>query len=96
MAKQPEDPQKKSWSFQSVLRKYGQYLFMPTESGVPVEEQDYNQRVITIWERLERKSVVQEEHKRRVGEVHSGDGWLVRRIEPKEPIDFMEYYRRKN
>lgn len=76
-----------------ALSQFGRSFFLYrdpyTDNASSSEKLPSN--VITIWERLENREVKIASTKAKV----SG-GLFVKRIAPKEPIDFLEYCRRKN
>lgn len=75
-----------------ALSQFGRSFFLyrdPYASSTSAKDPPSN--VITIWEHLENREVKTASTKAKV----SG-GLFVKRIEPKEPINFSEYCRRKN
>jgi hypothetical protein len=67
----------------NALNKYGRYLYMPGEPqpGVLVTPT----QTILVMERIGQENSP-------AGE----SGLMLRRVTPAEPVDFLEYYNRKN
>lgn len=67
----------------NALNKYGRYMYMPGEPqpGVLVTPTE----TIMVLERIGQEN----------SSLGAG-GLLLRRVTPAEPIDFLEYYNRKN
>ncbi len=98
MAKEPENSSEKPNFLISALTKYGRYLYLP--GGLVPDPSIIGLNTITIWERLE--LIAQEEKPTTEKSLpkpqpdNSSEAWMLRRIEPKAPIDFMEYQKRRN
>jgi hypothetical protein len=78
----------------NALSQFGRSFFLyldPYPALIPSENPP--DRVISIWERLQQCE--NEEGHSGKRQANTG-GLLVRQIEPKEPIDFVEYRRRRN
>ena len=55
--------------------------------------QNQPEKVVTIWERLQNCEI----ERKALGSTRKPlEGIKVQRLEPKEPIDFLEYCRRRN
>ena len=102
MAKKPENPpeNEKPNFFLDALARYGRYFILP---GSMLPDMPLPQfQTITIWEQLEliskEESALPPERQRKAqsGNGKSSEAWHLRRLEPSEPIDFLQYQRRKN
>lgn len=76
--------------------QFGRAFFFPTQAYPAIlPPQTLPTNVITVWKRLETG-----EHEPEQTSVNRKsfalEGMGVKRLEPKEPLDFLEYCRRKN
>jgi hypothetical protein len=100
MAKKPENSPEKPNFILDALAKYGRYFVLPGCMIPDLPMSDY--KTISIWEQLEliskEESAAQPErqHKSQVVNGEPSEAWHLRRVEPRKPIDFLEYHRRKN
>ncbi len=77
----------------NALSQFGRSFFLQLDQYpgvIPTPPEN----VITIWERLQHCE--NQEQRATKSKAVTQEGVLVRRIEPQEPIDFLEYCRRKN
>jgi hypothetical protein len=75
----------------NALNFFGRSFFpqtIPYANLVPSDNSSH--KVITIWERLQDSEQKRSTRRKTVG------GMAVKQLEPAEPIDFLEYCRRKN
>lgn len=99
MAKKPENSPERSHFFLDALAKYGRYFILPG-SMMPSQPLP-NFHTITIWEQLEliskeESNTLTPQRQRKTQGGSSSEAWSLRRVEPHEPIDFLQYHRRKN
>ncbi len=94
MAKQPENTPDKPDFLSHALNNYGRYTYLP---GEPAAQATTDLYTITIWKQVSLKSESGSEGKSCYANgTPPTQGWLVKRVEPAAPLDFMEYYGRKN
>ncbi len=75
----------------NALSQFGRSFFPQNADYPGLTPPDHSpDKVITIWERLQANEA------KRKPSAKAVNGVKVQRIEPKEPIDFLEHYRRKN
>lgn len=89
---QSQDDSNNGHPLLEALSQFGRSFFLHLDP-YPVANPPQNppSKVITIWERLQNCETELAPVKSK-----APGRWFVKRIEPKEPIDFLEYCRRKN
>ena len=81
MAKQPDESDQPNFSLQE-LGGYDQCLCQTNEDLMRPGQADFY--TIVVWKRVD------------FHEASGNEAWMLCRIEPQEPVDFLEYYRRQN
>lgn len=95
MAEQPESINSQSEFFMNIVSKYGRYLYAP---GEPITSQNAaNPYTITVWERVDLPGLESTSYGLKSELLPQvSEAWMLRRIEPTAPLDFLEYHRRQN